>query len=158
MVAFRLLTWALCQMCGSWVSKSPKTFRPPSRKLQFCHQKHGRRSNKSLQNVPSPMPKVIHGLLNNAGTFAGNYTGQRKVTLEGNEYSPLGVWVRKSRMTREGAWPPTNWQQWQSLASLNKHVLLLRLAVNVMAPFLLTSLLLENVRASGAGGWSYSSV
>ncbi|CAL1140215.1 unnamed protein product [Cladocopium goreaui] len=55
---------------------------------------------------------VIHGLLNNAGTFAGDYTGQRKETLEGNEYS---------------------------------------LAVNVMAPFLLTSLLLENVRASGAG-------
>jgi len=55
---------------------------------------------------------VIHGLLNNAGTFAGDYTGRRKVTEEGNEYS---------------------------------------LAVNVMAPFLLTSLLLENVRASGAG-------
>jgi len=55
---------------------------------------------------------VIHGLLNNAGTFAGDYTGRRKVTSEGNEYS---------------------------------------LAVNVMAPFLLTSLLLENVRGSGAG-------
>lgn len=55
---------------------------------------------------------VIHGLLNNAGTFAGDYTGTRKVTAEGNEYS---------------------------------------LAVNVLAPFLLTSLLLENVRASGAG-------
>lgn len=55
---------------------------------------------------------VIHGLLNNAGTFAGDYTGKRKVTAEGNEYS---------------------------------------LAVNVMAPFLLTSLLLENVQASGSG-------
>ncbi|CAJ1332046.1 unnamed protein product [Effrenium voratum] len=55
---------------------------------------------------------VIHGLLNNAGTFAGDYTGKRQVTAEGNEYS---------------------------------------LAVNVMAPFLLTSFLLENVRASGAG-------
>lgn len=55
---------------------------------------------------------VIHGLLNNAGTFAGDYTGRRVVTSEGNEYS---------------------------------------LAVNVLAPFLLTSLLLDNVRASGAG-------
>eukprot|EP00928_Gymnodinium_smaydae_P033153 TRINITY_DN23826_c0_g1_i1.p1 TRINITY_DN23826_c0_g1~~TRINITY_DN23826_c0_g1_i1.p1 ORF type:complete len:287 (-),score=45.05 TRINITY_DN23826_c0_g1_i1:90-914(-) len=55
---------------------------------------------------------VIHGLANNAGTFAGNYTGRRLVTADGNEYT---------------------------------------LAVNVLAPFLLTSLLLENVRASGAG-------
>jgi NAD(P)-dependent dehydrogenase (short-subunit alcohol dehydrogenase family) len=55
---------------------------------------------------------VIHGLLNNAGTFAGNYTGRRQVTVDGNEYS---------------------------------------LAVNVLAPFVLTSLLFENVRASGAG-------
>lgn len=55
---------------------------------------------------------VIHGLLNNAGTFDGDYSGKRVVTAEGNEYS---------------------------------------LAVNVMAPFLLTSLLLENVKASGAG-------
>lgn len=55
---------------------------------------------------------VLHGLLNNAGTFDGDYTGQRVVTEEGNEYS---------------------------------------LAVNVMAPFLLTSLLLDNVRASGEG-------
>lgn len=55
---------------------------------------------------------VIHGLLNNAGTFDGDYTGRRVVTAEGNEYS---------------------------------------LAVNVMAPFLLSSLLLEAVRASGAG-------
>jgi len=55
---------------------------------------------------------VIHGLLNNAGTFDGDYTGRRKVTAEGNEYS---------------------------------------LAVNVLAPFLLTSLLLENVKASGFG-------
>lgn len=55
---------------------------------------------------------VIHGLLNNAGTFAGDYSGRRKVTEEGNEYS---------------------------------------LAVNVMAPFLLTSLLFDAVAASGAG-------
>lgn len=55
---------------------------------------------------------VIHGFLNNAGTFAGDYSGTRKVTEEGNEYS---------------------------------------LAVNVLAPFLLTSLLLDNVAASGAG-------
>ena len=34
--------------------------------------------------------QVIHGLLNNAGTFAGDYTGRRKVTSEGNEYSLLG--------------------------------------------------------------------
>ena len=54
----------------------------------------------------------LHGLLNNAGTFDGDYTGRRVVTSEGNEYS---------------------------------------LAVNVMAPFLLTSLLLDNVKASGAG-------
>merc|ERR1712217_902571 len=44
--------------------------------------------------------------------FAGDYTGRRKVTVDGNEYS---------------------------------------LAGNVLAPFLLTSLLLENVRASGGG-------
>lgn len=55
---------------------------------------------------------VIHGLLNNAGTFAGDYTRTRKVTAEGNEYS---------------------------------------LAVNVLAPFLLTSLLFDNVKASGCG-------
>mmetsp|Transcript_153325 Transcript_153325/g.489900 ORF Transcript_153325/g.489900 Transcript_153325/m.489900 type:complete len:433 (+) Transcript_153325:99-1397(+) len=55
---------------------------------------------------------VIHGLMNNAGTFDGDYTGKRVVTSEGNEYS---------------------------------------LAVNVMAPFLLTSLLLKNVQASGEG-------
>ncbi|CAK0900274.1 unnamed protein product [Prorocentrum cordatum] len=54
----------------------------------------------------------LDGLLNNAGTFDGDYTGKRVETPEGNEYS---------------------------------------LAVNVMAPFLLTSLLLESVRASGAG-------
>ena len=34
--------------------------------------------------------EVIHGLLNNAGTFAGDYTGKRQVTAEGNEYSPRG--------------------------------------------------------------------
>eukprot|EP00419_Tripos_fusus_P033719 CAMPEP_0172760460 /NCGR_PEP_ID=MMETSP1074-20121228/169615_1 /TAXON_ID=2916 /ORGANISM="Ceratium fusus, Strain PA161109" /LENGTH=281 /DNA_ID=CAMNT_0013594433 /DNA_START=122 /DNA_END=967 /DNA_ORIENTATION=+ len=55
---------------------------------------------------------VIHGLLNNAGTFDGDYTGRKIVTEEGNEYS---------------------------------------LAVNVMAPFLLTSLLIGTVRASGHG-------
>ena len=54
----------------------------------------------------------IDGLLNNAGTFSGDYTGKRVVTEEGNEYS---------------------------------------LAVNVLAPFLLTSLLLDRVRASGNG-------
>ena len=55
---------------------------------------------------------VIDGLLNNAGTFDGDYTGGRVVTADGNEYS---------------------------------------LAVNVLAPFLLTSLLLDRVRASPAG-------
>eukprot|EP00808_Paulinella_micropora_P003926 g36286.t1 len=56
--------------------------------------------------------KVLHGLLNNAGTFDGDYTGRKQVTVDGNEYS---------------------------------------LAVNVLAPFLLTSLLLDNVRRSGEG-------
>jgi len=55
---------------------------------------------------------ILHGLLNNAGTFAGDYTGRRKLTPDGNEYS---------------------------------------FAVNVMAPFLLSSLLMGNVAASGAG-------
>ncbi|KAJ1453666.1 hypothetical protein M885DRAFT_523925 [Pelagophyceae sp. CCMP2097] len=54
----------------------------------------------------------LDGLLNNAGTFDGDYTGSRVVTAEGHEYS---------------------------------------LAVNVLAPFVLTSYLLENVRKSGAG-------
>ena len=54
----------------------------------------------------------IDGLLNNAGTFDSDYTGGRRVTGDGNEYS---------------------------------------LAVNVLAPFLLTSLLLESVRAAPAG-------
>jgi len=63
------------------------------------------------EEISSQFP-VLHGLLNNAGTFAGDYTGKRKETVDGNEYS---------------------------------------LAVNVLAPFLLTSLLLENVLASGAG-------
>jgi len=63
------------------------------------------------QEVGSAFP-AIHGLLNNAGTFAGDYTGRRVETKEGNEYS---------------------------------------LAVNVLAPFLLTALLLPNVMASGAG-------
>lgn len=57
------------------------------------------------------MPK-LDGLLNNAGSFDGDYTGKRVVTDEGNEYT---------------------------------------LAVNVLAPFLLTTLLLPNLRASGAG-------
>jgi NAD(P)-dependent dehydrogenase (short-subunit alcohol dehydrogenase family) len=52
---------------------------------------------------------VIDGLLNNAGTFDGDYTGSRIMTTEGNEYT---------------------------------------LAVNVLAPFLLTSLLWENVQRS----------
>ncbi|KAJ1639647.1 putative short-chain dehydrogenase [Pavlovales sp. CCMP2436] len=52
---------------------------------------------------------VLDGLLNNAGTFDGDYTGSRVVTAEGNEYS---------------------------------------LAVNVAAPFLLTSLLLPALRKS----------
>ena len=63
------------------------------------------------EQVSAKYPR-IDGLLNNAGTFDGNYTGSRIETEEGNEYS---------------------------------------LAVNVLAPFLLTSLLLENVRSSGAG-------
>jgi len=66
---------------------------------------------KLADSVSDKFP-VLHGLLNNAGTFDGNYTGKRQVTSEGNEYS---------------------------------------LAVNVMTPFLLTSLLLDNVKASGAG-------
>eukprot|EP00747_Dinoflagellata_sp_TGD_P205003 gnl/TRDRNA2_/TRDRNA2_78721_c0_seq1.p1 gnl/TRDRNA2_/TRDRNA2_78721_c0~~gnl/TRDRNA2_/TRDRNA2_78721_c0_seq1.p1 ORF type:complete len:290 (-),score=36.74 gnl/TRDRNA2_/TRDRNA2_78721_c0_seq1:81-920(-) len=61
--------------------------------------------------VQSQFP-VIHGLLNNAGTFDSDYTGHRRESSEGNEYS---------------------------------------LAVNVMTPFLLSSLLLDNVKASGAG-------
>ena len=52
---------------------------------------------------------ALDGLLNNAGTFSGDYTGKRVVTEEGNEYS---------------------------------------LAVNVLAPFLLTPLLLDKVQAS----------
>lgn len=55
---------------------------------------------------------VLDGLLNNAGTFDGDYSGKRQTTVDGNEYS---------------------------------------LAVNVLAPFLLTSILLDNVRASKAG-------
>ena len=54
----------------------------------------------------------LDGLLNNAGSFDGDYTGKRVVTDEGNEYT---------------------------------------LAVNVLAPFLLTSLLLPSLRASGSG-------
>jgi NAD(P)-dependent dehydrogenase (short-subunit alcohol dehydrogenase family) len=63
------------------------------------------------EEVRERFPK-IHGLLNNAGTFDGDYSGKRVVTAEGNEYT---------------------------------------LAVNVLAPFLLTSILLNNVRSSGAG-------
>ena len=54
----------------------------------------------------------MDGLLNNAGSFDGDYTGNRVVTSEGNEYT---------------------------------------LAVNVLAPFLLTALLLPSLKASGAG-------
>ena len=54
----------------------------------------------------------LDALANNAGTFDGDYTGARKVTDAGHEYS---------------------------------------LAVNVMAPFLLTSLLLPTLRAAPGG-------
>jgi NAD(P)-dependent dehydrogenase (short-subunit alcohol dehydrogenase family) len=54
----------------------------------------------------------LDGLLNNAGSFDGDYSGNRVLTAEGNEYT---------------------------------------LSVNVLAPFLLTSLLLPSLRASGAG-------
>ena len=64
-----------------------------------------------VRDVQRDFP-VIDGLLNNAGTFDGDYSGKRIVTEDGNELS---------------------------------------LQVNVLAPFLLTSLLLPNVRASGAG-------
>jgi len=87
--------------------------------LTGCKKLHGFVADLSLmsevrrlaEEVSAGFP-ALHGLLNNAGTFSGDYTGTRKVTAEGNEYS---------------------------------------LAVNVLAPFLLTSLLLESVRASGAG-------
>jgi len=87
--------------------------------LTGCKTIHGFVADVSLMSdvkklaseVSSKFP-YIHGLLNNAGTFDGDYSGQRVVTDEGNEYS---------------------------------------LAVNVMAPFLLTSLLLNTVKASGAG-------
>ena len=55
---------------------------------------------------------ALDGLLNNAGSFDGDYTGKRLETSEGNEYT---------------------------------------LAVNVLAPFLLTALLLRSLRASGRG-------
>ena len=54
----------------------------------------------------------LDGLLNNAGSFDGDYTGARVVPEEGNEYT---------------------------------------LAVNVLAPFLLTALLLPSLRAAAAG-------
>jgi NAD(P)-dependent dehydrogenase (short-subunit alcohol dehydrogenase family) len=54
----------------------------------------------------------LDGLLNNAGSFDGDYSGSKVVTDEGNEYT---------------------------------------LAVNVLAPFLLTSLLLPSLKASGHG-------
>lgn len=54
----------------------------------------------------------LDGLLNNAGSFDGDYSGKKVITEEGNEYT---------------------------------------LAVNVLAPFLLTSLLLSCLRASGHG-------
>ncbi|CAK9009872.1 Retinol dehydrogenase 14 [Durusdinium trenchii] len=66
---------------------------------------------KLAQEVSEKFP-VLHGLLNNAGTFDGDYTGKRVVTSEGNEYS---------------------------------------LAVNVMAPFLLSSLLMPTLKSSGSG-------
>ena len=61
------------------------------------------------ENVAKGHPS-LRGLLNNAGSFDGDYTGERVVTAEGNEYT---------------------------------------LAVNVLAPFLLTALLLPSLRASG---------
>ena len=61
--------------------------------------------------VAQEWPK-LDGLLNNAGSFDGDYTGSRVTTKEGNEYT---------------------------------------LAVNVLAPFLLTALLLPSLIASGAG-------
>lgn len=67
--------------------------------------------------VLSRHPK-LDGLLNNAGTFDGDYTGSRRVTADGNEYS---------------------------------------LAVNVCAPFLLTSLLLPALRASGCARLLFTS-
>ena len=63
-------------------------------------------------DVASTWPRALDGLLNNAGSFDGDYSGWRLVTSEGNEYT---------------------------------------LAVNVLAPYLLTSLLLPALRASGAG-------
>eukprot|EP00913_Durusdinium_trenchii_P009504 g8933.t1 len=61
---------------------------------------------KLAQEVSEKFP-VLHGLLNNAGTFDGDYTGKRVVTSEGNE--------------------------------------------NVMAPFLLSSLLMPTLKSSGSG-------
>jgi len=61
---------------------------------------------------------VIHGVLHNAATIYGDFTGKRVVTWDQHEHS---------------------------------------LAVNVLAPFLLTALLLPAVRASGAGRFIFSS-
>lgn len=63
------------------------------------------------REVSAAVPS-LDGLLNNAGSFDGDYTGSRLESVDGNEYT---------------------------------------LAVNVLAPFLLTSLLLPSLRASGAG-------
>ena len=63
------------------------------------------------EQVSAAHPR-LDGLLHNAGTYDGDYTGKRLESVDGNEYS---------------------------------------LAVNVLAPFLLTSLLLSNVRSSGRG-------
>lgn len=63
------------------------------------------------RTLASTYPR-LDGLLNNAGSFDGDYTGERLLTKQNNEYT---------------------------------------LAVNVLAPFLLTSLLLPSLRASGAG-------
>ena len=60
--------------------------------------------------VAADYPK-LDGLLNNAGSFDGDYTGKRLETAEGNEYT---------------------------------------LAVNTLAPFLLTALLLPSLTAAGA--------
>lgn len=86
--------------------------RPEQEFTGYCADLSNMEQVRQLGREVAAAHPQLDGLLNNAGTFSGDYTGKRKVTEEGNEYS---------------------------------------LAVNVMAPFLLTSLLLESVRRSGAG-------
>ncbi|CAJ1458546.1 unnamed protein product [Effrenium voratum] len=101
---------------------------------------------------------VLQGLLNNAGTFDGDYTGNRVVTKEGNEYSLavlLGeVGLRTAcRMSRGSVNPfgrdMGNQRTREFLPTSSSHDT--HIARNVLAPFLLSSLLLENVKASGSG-------